>query len=61
MSKDINILISKLNWDTPINSRQDAIAQLLKIDDEHVMLLLQPMEKNHWENSAKVLKMMICG
>lgn len=58
MLEDINILIRKLDWSIPINSQQDAIKQLLSIDEEDVVLLVQPMEKKHLENSAKVLQMM---
>ncbi|UYZ37905.1 DUF5071 domain-containing protein [Clostridium beijerinckii] len=56
MLEDINVLINKLDWNTPIDSQKEAINKLLSIDNNDVGLLIQPMEQKYWDNSAKVLK-----
>lgn len=57
MLEDIQKLIEDLSWDNPKDVVDKAINQLLKIDDEQVTLLLQPVNKSCWENAAKVLQM----
>jgi hypothetical protein len=55
VQENVNMLISKLDWNTQIDCQQNAIEQLQQINDKYVMLLVQPMEKKYWENSAKIL------
>jgi len=56
MKDDVMKLISKLDCNGDIYAQEDAIKQLTQIDDKFVSLLVQPMDKKYWENSAKVLK-----
>lgn len=56
MKDNVMKLINKLDCNGDIDSQEDAIKQLTQIDDEFVLLLVQPMDKKYWENSAKVLK-----
>lgn len=56
MNKDISKLIRELDCNGLIDSQKNAIERLINIDDKYVTMLIQPLEKNYWENSAKVLK-----
>ncbi|WP_052416753.1 DUF5071 domain-containing protein [Paenibacillus sp. FSL R5-0912] len=53
--EDINILIQKLDWDTPVEGRENAIKKLQYVNDDELHLLLQPLSKGHWDGAAEVI------
>ena len=55
-SNEINVLIEKLSWDMPEDVQNNAMYLLKNIDDEKIGMLVQPIGKPWWENSAIVLK-----
>ena len=56
LNEEINSLISNLKWDYSTEVQQEAIEKLIQIDEKYISLLIQPIDKNHWENAALVLK-----
>ena len=54
-SKEISELICDLNWNSPLKVQENAVKLLSDRNDYSIRLLLQPLDKTHWENSAKVL------
>lgn len=56
LNEEINSLISNLKWDNSTEVQQEAIEKLIQIDEKYIGLLIQPIDKKHWENAALVLK-----
>lgn len=52
---DINTLIQKLEWDTPVEEKENAIKKLQFVNDDELPLLLQPLTKGHWDGAAEVI------
>lgn len=50
----INI-IDRLNWNNDMMDIEDAKKELSMIPDEFIHLLILPINKYHWENSADVI------
>lgn len=48
-------VINKLNWNNDIRDIEEAKKELSLITDEYIHLLVQPIGKYHWENSADVI------
>ncbi|MBW7475366.1 DUF5071 domain-containing protein [Paenibacillus oenotherae] len=47
--------IKLLHWDTPRSIREDAVQQLIPMDNAHLSLLLQPLGKPYWHDAALIL------
>lgn len=47
--ENINTLIQKLDWDTPVAEKANAMKQLQDIHEDELHLLLQPLTKGHWD------------
>ncbi|WP_312648924.1 DUF5071 domain-containing protein [Aminipila sp.] len=56
MKQDIDTLLQKLSWDKDTNIQQKAVKELIEIDEKDIFKLIQPKDKNHWDNAALVLK-----
>lgn len=50
-------LIKALKWDVNEDEQKIAFDKLAYIEPELVEVLLQPINKDYWENAAKVLKL----
>ncbi len=50
----INV-IDRLNWNNDIKIIEDAKKRLSMIPDEYIHMLVLPISKYHWENSADVI------
>ena len=48
-------IIDRLNWNNQKEDIMDAKDELSKIPDESIHLLIQPLSRFHWENSADVI------
>ncbi|QSX06702.1 DUF5071 domain-containing protein [Sedimentibacter sp. zth1] len=48
-------IIDRLNWNNDEDDIAAAKVELGKISDESLHLLVQPLSKFHWENSAEVI------
>ena len=48
--------IKNLNWTLPTNIQQNAIRDLLNIDDDNVAMLIDPNQKYTWENATLVIE-----
>lgn len=51
-------LLLSLSWNLPLNIQQEAIYKIASIIDLDPKELLQPGDKEYWENAAKVLLQM---
>lgn len=49
-----NIFIN-LNWNLPLDLQEKAINEIALIDNLNPKILIQPLDKEYWENAAKVL------
>ncbi len=57
IGKKTKELIEKLHRDTPKSEQEEAIKELIKIDDDYIYLLVMPKgDANYWENAALVLR-----
>lgn len=57
MNGYIDTLISQLDWNLSVDVQQKAIVELTRvITEEDIEKLIQPLGKQYWENSAKVIK-----
>lgn len=54
----IHEMIKMLHWHTPASIVNEAIEELIKIQDDYVHLLIQPHDKPYWDNAARVLARM---
>ncbi|NEW06864.1 DUF5071 domain-containing protein [Paenibacillus sp. SYP-B3998] len=52
---DLNQLLSYLRWDTSPDQLQFAKEQLKQLQDKELKLLVQPIDKMHWDNAAELL------
>ncbi|NOU98648.1 DUF5071 domain-containing protein [Paenibacillus planticolens] len=52
---DVNQLLSYLRRDTPHDQHQFAKEQLKQLQDLELKLLVQPLDKMHWESAADLL------
>lgn len=53
---DIKGLLEKLSWHMPKEVQEAAINELASIQDDELYMLLQPNNKDCWENAAITLK-----
>jgi len=53
---DIYLLLRRLSWDTPEETKQAAMRELEQLDEDKFSVLLQPNGKGCWENAAIILK-----
>lgn len=49
-------LLEKLSWRIPKDIQEAAINELACLEDDKLHMLLQPIDKDYWENAAIVLK-----
>jgi hypothetical protein len=57
VNKDIDMLIGQLDWNLPVNIQQKAMEELTnEITEDNIEMLIQPLGKQYWENSAKVIR-----
>ena len=50
----MDVLLSKLRWDTPQEELNKAITILREVDD--LSILVKPIDKAHWDNAAMILR-----
>lgn len=48
-------IIKNLSWNAPLDCQKNAIDQIASMDNLNPITLLQPSDKECWENAAKVL------
>lgn len=54
--EDINNLIKCLQWNLPEHIHEEAISKLTNIKDEHIRMLVMPINKDYWDKAAEVIK-----
>ncbi|MCM3293158.1 DUF5071 domain-containing protein [Paenibacillus sp. MER 180] len=52
---DLKQLLTYLHWDTPLDKFEEAKIQFKKLKDEELRILVQPIDKSHWDSAADVL------
>lgn len=55
--REVEELIKALKWDAPDSEQKTAFERLIYIESGLVQMLLQPINKDYWENAAKLLRL----
>ncbi len=53
--EDINELLTHLRWDTPKEQLEHAKERLKQLEDHELYLLVQPVDKMHWDQAAELI------
>lgn len=51
---EIGKLLNNISWNCSQSLQDSAINELSTIDDDIILKLIQPGDKSHWENAAKI-------